>query len=155
MSDEHLRAGKITNVVFPVTAFTAVALFTAYVVYGGLVLGHGSREEAVNSDAPVEYERGIFFEPREGGGYTILDDDGNKLWSVAENEDGYLRRTAQRMREYRELDNVSSNLPFVVRSHADGQVIVSDPMTQRRVNLNSYGRQNAADFIESLKATED
>lgn len=153
--DEHLRAGVITNVVFPVTAFTAVALFTAYVVYGGLVLDHGTRQGQVASDAPVEFERGIFFEQLENGGLVIRDQQGDKLWSIAEDESAYLHSTAQRMLDYRERDNVSATLPFVVRSHEDGQVIVSDPMTQRGIAINSFGTKNATDFIEDLKSAEN
>ncbi|BAU57301.1 interPro IPR001092 [Halorhodospira halochloris] len=154
MSDEHLRAGVITNVVFPVTAFTAVALFTAYVIYGGLVLGHGSREGSVTSDAPVEFERGIFFDPLEDGGLIIRDHRGDELWSIAEDESAYIHSTAQRMWDYRDRDNVSATLPFIVRSHEDGQVIVSDPMTKRGVAINSFGSQNAEDFVDTLKAAE-
>lgn len=155
MSDEHLRAGVISNVIFPVTAFSAVALFTAYVIYSGLVLGYGSREGGASSDAPVEFETGIFFAAQEDGGLVIRDDQGDKLWSIGKDEDAYIHSTAQRMQNFRERDNVSSRLPFVVRSHEDGKVIVTDPMTQRSVLVNTFGHQNAANFIDDIKAAED
>ncbi|MBK1735199.1 hypothetical protein CKO15_07855 [Halorhodospira abdelmalekii] len=151
---EHLRAGVISNVIFPVTAFTAVALFTVYVIYSGLVLGYGTRDSG-GTDAPVVYETGIWFESLEDGGLRLLDDQGNELWSIAYDEEAYIHSTAQRLKEYRARDNVRTQLPFIVRGHEDGHVVVADPMTQRRVTVNSFGRDNAYAFIRSLQQAQE
>jgi putative photosynthetic complex assembly protein len=102
--------------------------------------------------APVAVERQLHFEDRNGGVDVLDARSGQRITSLAQGGDGFVRATLRTFVRERRRQNIGAEVPFVLASHVDGRLTLDDPATGRSVNLEAFGPDNAAAFARLLKA---
>jgi putative photosynthetic complex assembly protein len=101
-------------------------------------------------DAPVVAARLLTFEDRNDGGIDVTDVGTHKLVETVTGQAGFIRGTLRGLARERRRANVGSVEPFVLLAHSDGRLTLIDPSTTRRVDLESFGPTNEAEFVRML-----
>jgi putative photosynthetic complex assembly protein len=98
-------------------------------------------------DADVVATRALTFVDRRDGGIDIIDArDGSLASQVDPGTQGFLRGTMRGLARERRSHGIGAERPFQLRSLADGRLLLEDPDTGRRIDLGSFGPDNAAVF---------
>ena len=71
---------------------------------------------------------------------------------MAPETNGFLRGTMRGLARERKRLGVSPAIPFDLIGRADGRLTLVDPGTGRRVDLESFGPENAAVFAALMTA---
>jgi putative photosynthetic complex assembly protein len=123
-----------------VLAFTLVAV--------GLVriTGNGPDQLAASTVA----ERMLRFEDRADGGVTVIDGHSGQTVDVLRGEQGFVRGALRALARERRARDMGPQQPFRLTAHADGRVMLFDPATGARINLDSFGPSNVAAFARYL-----
>lgn len=117
-------------------------------------LATASAPADINQSATV-IARELRFEDRSDGGVAVFDVQSKKSLDVIPGgSNGFLRATLRGLARDRRSRGIGSEVPFRLSQRADGQVILEDPTTQRRVYLAAFGATNANAFARLLTATE-
>ena len=56
------------------------------------------------------------------------------------------------MARERRIRQITSDEAFLLISHSDGRLTLVDPATQNRIDLESFGKDNAAEFAAFLNS---
>ena len=98
-------------------------------------------------DAPTVQTMDIRFEDKTDGSIAVIDaKTGALLSTVAPGTNGFLRSTMRGLVRERKRQGIGPETPFELLGRADGRLTLSDPSTQRRVDLESFGPANSAVF---------
>ena len=111
--------------------------------------GNGPDQLAASTVA----ERLLRFEDRADGGVTVIDGISGQTIEVLQGEQGFVRGALRALARERRARELGSQQPFRLTSHADGRVMLFDPATGSRVDLESFGPSNAAAFSRYLPQT--
>ncbi len=104
-------------------------------------------------DAPASISRELRFEDRADGGIDVIDTTSNQLVQVVQGENGFLRGAVRSLARERKRDGLGSARPFLLVRRSDGRLTLSDPVTGKRIDLESFGPTNAAVFAALLHAS--
>ena len=66
-------------------------------------------------------------------------------------EQGFLRGTLRALARERRLRNLSSDAPFELTLLEDGRLSINDTLTNKGIDLEAFGPDNVAVFVEILK----
>jgi putative photosynthetic complex assembly protein len=99
-------------------------------------------------DAPVSWQRELLFADAPGGQIAVLDYASQREVAHLMGEQGFLRGVLRALARERKKRNVGPELPFVLSAHTDGRLTLSDPSTGQRIDLESFGPENAAIFSQ-------
>jgi putative photosynthetic complex assembly protein len=92
-------------------------------------------------------ERTLRFEDRADGGINILDGkSGAKIAQVEPGTNGFLRSTLRGLARERKRRELGSEAPFILALQSNSRLTLTDPATERAVDLGSFGPTNAAVF---------
>ncbi|MCY7305069.1 MAG: photosynthetic complex assembly protein PuhC [Rhodoferax sp.] len=100
--------------------------------------------------AAITAERSLRFEDRPDGGVSVIDGNTGQLLTVMRGEQGFLRGTVRALARDRRSHQIGAELPFRLIARTDGRLALYDPLTGHRVDLESFGPDNAAVFAQFL-----
>lgn len=104
---------------------------------------------------PVRSEIGLRFADRPDGAIAVLEAaSGRELDAIAPRSDGFIRGVLRGLLRARRIDSLDREAPFVLARVASGRLLLSDPLTGRRIDLDSFGPTNAAAFARFLEPHE-
>lgn len=105
--------------------------------------------------AAVVVERTLRFEDRADGAVLVIDvehPERNRVLPAGSGTDGFLRATLRTMARERHRQGVGAEPPFKLSALADGRVVLEDPSTGRRVDLEAFGPTNVQRFARLLES---
>ncbi len=97
-------------------------------------------------------ERTLSFADAPGGAVQVRDARSGELLAELHGEQGFLRGVLRGLARDRRAHQVGSVTPYVLSLHADGRLLITDPETGQRIDLASFGPDNAAVFARWLPA---
>ena len=100
----------------------------------------------------VVAERQLRFVDTGDGGVAVVDTAQGETLAVMRGEQGFLRGVLRGLARDRRMNAVGSAPPFVLSLHDDGRLTIHDPDTGQRIDLASFGPDNAAVFARWLPA---
>lgn len=103
--------------------------------------------------APGTAERSLRFEDRPDGSVAVIDGRTGEMVRSFQGEQGFLRGTLRALARERKSRGIGSEEPFQLIARTDGGLTLFDPVTQQRVDLESFGPANAGAFAPLLTAT--
>jgi putative photosynthetic complex assembly protein len=98
--------------------------------------------------APVD-TLALSFEDRADGAIDVRDArDGARIYVVQPGAYGFIRSTLRGLARERRRADFDAATPFTLTRWSDGTVSLQDATTQRRVNLDAFGPDNARAFAQ-------
>ncbi len=98
-------------------------------------------------------ERSLRFSDRPDGSVAVMDADSGMLLSVMSGEQGFLRGVLRSLARDRRQQGVGAEPPYTLRLHEDGRFVIEDPRTGTRIDLASFGPDNAAVFLRWMPSS--
>ena len=108
--------------------------------------GNGPDQLAASTVA----ERMLRFEDRPDGAVAVIDGINGETVELLRGEQGFVRGALRALARERRARDLGPEQPFRLTAHADGRVMLFDPATGSRVDLESFGPSNAAAFARYL-----
>ncbi|MCE7505102.1 photosynthetic complex assembly protein PuhC [Polynucleobacter sp. IMCC30063] len=100
--------------------------------------------------APTQQVRQLRFEDRADGSIAVIEFiSGQQIHSVV-GESGFVRGVLRGLAQERKREGFDSSRPFELIGHTDGRLTLIDPVTKRKVDLDSFGPTNAENFLRML-----
>ncbi len=103
-------------------------------------------------DAPVLMTRSLVFVDRADGGIDVIDAREQRVIETIVGQAGFVRGTLRGLARERHRAGIGATLPFELVAHTDGRLTLIDPSTHRRVDLESFGPTNTAEFAQLFAA---
>ncbi len=132
-------------------------LGAALLIIGTVSLAASARASRLAEPAVVQAPREsveIRFEDRPDGTLAVLDArSGREISAVAPGTNGFIRGVVRGMFRSRKLESVGHERTFMLMREAEGRLTLTDPTTNRRVDLDSFGPTNSAAFGNILAAS--
>ncbi len=129
--------------VYGVAALLSCVLLLAVL---GRLSGSGVQPPAAAATA----ERMLRFADRDDGAVVVSLADSGALVAVVTGQAGFLRGTLRGFARTRRADGVGATPPLRLTGYADGRLILFDPSTGRHVEIEAFGSQNEAVFVDLL-----
>jgi putative photosynthetic complex assembly protein len=95
-------------------------------------------------------KRALVFQDQKDGGVRVQDGVTGQTLTVLYGEQGFVRGALRALSRERYSRGLGSELPFEVIARVDGRVTLVDPSTGQRVDLESFGPTNVAEFARFL-----
>ena len=114
------------------------------------------REAAARGHGPApSAERALRFQDRPDGGISVIDVATQRELAVIQGEQGFVRGSLRALTRERKARELGPDQPFELIAQADGRLTLHDPATGRRVELESFGPSNSANFARLLSLQAD
>ena len=128
--------------------YCAAGIIAFSLISVGLVriTGNGPDQKAA---APT-VQRSLVFQDHHDGGVRVEDGVTGKTLAVLHGEQGFVRGALRALTRERYSRGIGSDFPFDLIARVDGRVTLFDPSTGQRVDLESFGPTNAAEFSRFL-----
>jgi putative photosynthetic complex assembly protein len=110
------------------------------------ITGNGPDQRAA---APT-VQRSLLFQDHKDGGVLVADGQTGEKLTVLYGEQGFVRGALRALTRERQSRALGSDLPFDLVVRVDGRVTLMDPSTGSRVDLESFGPTNTAEFTRFL-----
>lgn len=101
-------------------------------------------------DAATVAQRDLRFEDGADGSIVITDATTGQPAARISGEQGFLRGALRALARQRKLGGEGAGPAFRLLARADGRLTLLDPVTQARIDLESFGPTNAAVFARLL-----
>ncbi len=138
----------------PLALSFGMALLALALVSGARISGY-SPEQALPGATVVE-SRLLRFEQGMDGRIVVVDGDtGLAITDAPPGAEGFLRGALRGLNRIRMADDASHGTPYRLERMANGQLMLVDTASGIALDLNAYGRSNAAVFAEFLETTGD
>jgi putative photosynthetic complex assembly protein len=95
-------------------------------------------------------QRSLIFEDQKDGGVRVADGVSGQTLTVLYGEQGFVRGALRALARERFSRGIGSAQPFDLIARVDGRVTLMDPSTGQRVDLESFGPTNTAEFARFL-----
>jgi putative photosynthetic complex assembly protein len=95
-------------------------------------------------------QRSLIFEDQKDGGVRVADGVSGQTLTVLYGEQGFVRGALRALSRERFSRGIGSSEPFNLIARVDGRVTLMDPSTGQRVDLESFGPTNTAEFARFL-----
>ncbi|MBX2881726.1 MAG: hypothetical protein KTR32_17395 [Granulosicoccus sp.] len=93
----------------------------------------------------------LYFKDLDGGLVSVVDAEMNReITRLRVGEDGFMRSVMRGLARERMAKGHGPEVPFQLTVWEDGLVSLIDPVTQRRVELSAFGKDNVAAFTRLL-----
>ena len=96
-------------------------------------------------------ERPLRFEDRPDGSIAVIDGRTGALVTSVQGEQGFLRGALRALARERKARGLGHEKPFELVVGNDGRLALIDPVTQQRIDLDSFGPTNAGAFASLLE----
>ena len=110
------------------------------------VTGNGPDQGA----AAATLQRSLVFQDQKDGGVRVEDGVTGETLTVLHGEQGFVRGSLRALSRERYSRGIGSSEPFDLIARVDGRVTLFDPSTGQRVDLESFGPTNTAEFSRFL-----
>ena len=110
------------------------------------ITGNGPDQRAA---APT-VERSLRFEDLPDHGVRVADGVTGQTLTVLYGEQGFVRGALRALSRERHARGIGSAPPFHLVARTDGRVTLMDPATGQRIDLESFGPTNTAEFARFL-----
>lgn len=136
----------------PRPALLAAGLMLASVLAVTMIAGPMPRAEApeLPLSAGTPLLRELRFTDGADSSVQVIDGRSGRLVEAVHGEQGFLRGVLRGLAQERLRRGIGDGPVFQLRASADGRLTLSDPSTGRSVDLESFGRDNAAIFARWL-----
>lgn len=131
-------------------ALFVVALLMGVVLSVGSAVRSGKSESQV--DANVISKKTLFFRDLPDGSVGIVSAESGKMIAQVEGQAGFVRGIMRALARERRIRQITSDDAFELTSHTDGRLTLVDLATGNRIDLESFGRDNAAQFAAFLNS---
>jgi putative photosynthetic complex assembly protein len=98
----------------------------------------------------VVVQRSLSFADMPDGAVQVVDTASGQTLAVMRGEQGFLRGILRGLARDRRQHSVGSAPPYLLSLRDDGRLLISDPSTGQRIDLASFGPDNAAVFTRWL-----
>jgi putative photosynthetic complex assembly protein len=95
-------------------------------------------------------QRLLGFHDQKDGGLRVEDGVTRETLTVLQGEQGFVRGALRALTRERYSRGIGSAAPFELIARVDGRVTLFDPSTGQRVDLESFGPTNVAEFARFL-----
>ena len=95
-------------------------------------------------------QRSLVFEDQKDGGVRVADGVSGQTLTVLYGEQGFVRGALRALARERFSRGIGSAQPFDLIARVDGRVTLMDSSTGQRVDLESFGPTNTAEFARFL-----
>jgi putative photosynthetic complex assembly protein len=116
---------------------------------GAFALPHGPRDAGV-APAPVTQQRLFEVADRADGAVVVRDAASGRTIALVTGQNGFFRATLSGLARIRHLAGVGETPPFRLTRYADHRLVLDDPATGKRVELEAFGPTNEAVFAALL-----
>lgn len=130
-------------VLYSVGGILAFALISVGLVR---LTGNGPDQRA----AAATVERALRFEDQRDHSVRVSDGLTGEKLTVLHGEQGFVRGVLRALSRERHARGIGSAPPFKLIARVDGRVTLLDPATGQRVDLESFGPTNTAEFARFL-----
>ena len=110
------------------------------------ITGNGPDQKA----AAATVQRSLVFQDQKDGGVRVEDGVTGETLTVLHGEQGFVRGALRALTRERYSRGIGSSAPFELIARVDGRVTLLDPSTGQRVDLESFGPTNVAEFARFL-----
>jgi putative photosynthetic complex assembly protein len=128
--------------------YCAAGILAFSLISVGLVriAGNGPDQRA----AATTVQRALVFQDQKDGSVRVEDGVTGQTLTVLHGEQGFVRGALRALSRERYSRGIGSELPFEVIARVDGRVTLFDPSTGQKVELESFGPTNVAEFARFL-----
>jgi len=106
------------------------------------ITGNGPDQRAAAAIA----ERSLRFEDSMDRGVAVIDAQSGELVTVLRGEQGFVRGTLRALARERHSRGIDNGPPFTLTAYIDQRMTLLDPSTGARIDLESFGPTNMAEF---------
>lgn len=156
MSSHHHHDAPFGTVTpWPIYALGALLLTTLAVVAWERI-GHMNAADRPSVQAPVQdvvWQRHLRFADTPAGDIAVTDTTTGQTVATFAGQQGFLRGSLRALARSRQRAGQGPEQPFVLTGHTDGRLVLLDPVTGDRINLESFGPTNAAVFAQLRPST--
>ena len=130
-----------------------IALFIASLLMAIILLianyvQSGKQEPQV--DAAVITKKTLHFRDLPNGAVGVISADNGQMIAQVEGQAGFVRGILRALARDRRVRQISSDDAFELVSRSDGRLTLIDLATNNRIDLESFGKDNAAEFAAFL-----
>jgi len=97
-------------------------------------------------DAAIAESLNLRFVDTPNGDVQVIEVDPTRLLATFSGEQGFLRGTLRALMRERRRQGLDALAPFTLRRHIDARLVLLDPLTSQRIDLDSFGPSNKAVF---------
>jgi putative photosynthetic complex assembly protein len=115
-----------------------------------VALLRGQGMEIPQEDSPINWQRTLRFEDRPDGSIAVVDGRTGELVASVQGEQGFLRGALRALSRERRARGLGPEQPFELIARPDGRLTLVDPVTEQRIELESFGPTNAGRFASLL-----
>lgn len=132
----------------PIAIVCAMALASVAVVAGVRLSGTSIHQP----DAAAVITRELRFLDRADGSIAVIDARDEREVDRIVGQNGFVRGTLRGLSRERKRQGIGPQAAFDLVGRADGRLTLLDPSTGRRVDLESFGPTNSAEFARLLSS---
>jgi putative photosynthetic complex assembly protein len=99
----------------------------------------------------VAEQRSLRFLDAEQGNVAVIDYKSGKQIATVTGQAGFVRGALRALVRERKLAGEGSDKPFNLVAYKDGRLTLEDTVSTQRIDLGSFGPENAANFAGFLK----
>lgn len=130
----------------------ALIVFAILAALAGRVTGLG---KTVVSPGQIAEVRELRFEDAPDGAVLVRSaGDGHVVDRLAPQTNHFVRGTVRGLVRERKRERIGAEPPFRLSRLTDGRLILEDPATKRRVDLDAFGRSNVGAFAAIMDAAK-
>lgn len=104
-------------------------------------------------DADVVAKKILHFRDLPNGSVGVISADNGQMIAQIEGQAGFVRGILRALARDRRIRQISSDDAFELVSRSDGRLTLIDLATKNRIDLESFGKDNAAEFAAFLNNT--
>jgi putative photosynthetic complex assembly protein len=139
----------------PIRMQNYIAVFVLIVLVGVVFLVantvHSGKSEA-QVDASVIAKKTLFFRDLPDGSVGVISASSGRMIAQVEGQAGFVRGILRALARERRIQQITSDDAFELMSRSDGRLTLVDLATGNRIDLESFGRDNAAQFAAFLNS---
>jgi putative photosynthetic complex assembly protein len=105
------------------------------------------------AEAGVVAKKILHFRDLPNGSVGVISADNGQMIAEVEGQAGFVRGVLRALARDRRIRQISSDDAFELVSRSDGRLTLTDLATKNRIDLESFGKDNAAEFAAFLNNT--
>jgi len=129
-------------------ALFIVASLAVIVMLVGSYVQSGKQEP--QADAQGIAKKTLYFRDLPNGAVGVISADNGQMIAQVEGQAGFVRGILRALARDRRMRQISSDVAFELVSRSDGRLTLIDLATNSRIDLESFGKDNAAEFAAFL-----